>query len=156
MLILIIFVGYWLLNKASTICFDDFLSFFPNGTSFFWKNRPPSASTVGVSQQDLSVALRPEQRPIGDHGSQPNAAGAVRWSGWEVVRNPETIKLYNIYIYIYVCMYNCQLITYDMFDIIYIYMLDVKVFFPTCQVRASGFYQSCMPPPPPPPPRPPH
>ena len=86
-----------LLNKASTICFHDFLIFFLNGTSFFWKNRPPSALTVGVSQQDLSVALRPEQRPIGDHGSQPNAAGAVRWSGWEVVSNPETI---NIYIYV--------------------------------------------------------
>jgi hypothetical protein len=30
-----------------------------------------------------------------------------------VVRNPETINIY---------IYNCQLITYDMFDIIYIYM----------------------------------
>ena len=62
----------------------------------FWgeKIAPLQRRPLGSPSQDLSVALRPEQRPVGDHGSQPNAAGAVRWSGWEVVRNPETTNMY--------------------------------------------------------------
>ena len=100
--------------------------------AFFEKIASLQRRPSGSPSQDLSVALRPEKRPVGDHGSQPNAAGAVGL--WEVVSGPETIELY-----------NCQLSTCDMFDIIYIYIyVRCKRMFPHL-VRASRFYQSCMP-----------
>ena len=109
-----------------------FSVFSPMEPVFFEKIAPLQRWPLG---EDLSVALRPEKRPIGDHGSQPNAAGAVvRWSGWEVVRNPETI---NIYIYITANLSHMICLILFIFKYIYmythicIYRLDVKVFFPT-------------------------
>ena len=76
-LILIMFVGYWLLNKASTVCFHDFLSFFPNGTSFFWKNRPPSALTVGGGSIRCSSTWKTTHRRPRISAERGRSGGAV-------------------------------------------------------------------------------
>ena len=117
-LILIMFVGYWLLNKASTVCFHDFLSFFPNGTSFFWKNRPPSALTVGGGSIRCSSTWKTTHRRPRISAERGRSGGAVERLG----SGEEPGNHQYIYIYIYITANLSHMICLILFIFKYIYI----------------------------------
>ena len=113
-LILIIFVGYWLLTKASTIFIYYFLSFSPMEPALFEKIAPlqrrPLGSPSRIYPLLFDLNSDPSETTDLSRTRPERCGGAVGL--WEVMSNPETswnhicieLPTYHIW-YVWLCIY---------------------------------------------------